>query len=667
MSRPNKYTDTLYENSPLEFETLINNLNEWENNPIEASRHCFKHLYNIIRYQQKKIEIIDNQKASNNDLHSGLNTKINITDFMNTLNEINQNIELRPAIDQIQFYLNEKISKNEIKDLLKSKLSLEEIKSYINNGDLKINTQSIIEDLNRNFVNFKNLSDILSTKADKENVLNLLNQKPNKKDLEIINNELTQLSDKYKGIDDTLNKIINNIDQQINNVNNDLNNNKVDTKDFINVVNKLNNFESKINKDSNNFNNAISDLEQKINEMLNKYELIEKNIRMYDDNFKEISNKEKDDFISNAIENFENKVNLVYNDINKIHSLLEEKVNKYEIESINLKIKEIYTKTSLFSSQKYFTPQDFENFYNNICDDIHQKFIDMQTYTKDFLKKFDNDIIQNLDTKASNEEMNKIKMDINQLKYLVDQKGDLNIVNNIEDILNNINQNYINKNDYENFLEICQKDIQEMKNDIVLKSNIDETLSYLKDKADINDVNTALNQIHDELDIKLSVQDFDVAMNNQNKINSALVQNNQIGIWVWESGVLKNNHNVPWEIQKINNYPENFIWNKDSDTIVVKHKGIYLCNLGFFMSNNTFIQLYVNGEMILSKTNNKSECDNTKYTQKYEDNLKYNKIKESVTGINIKEFLFLQEKSRITVSYDGSDNVMGFFELKMIC
>ncbi len=249
MSRPNKYTDTLYENSPLEFETLINNLNEWENNPIEASRYCFKHLYNIIRYQQKKIEIIDNQKASNNDLHSGLNTKLNITDFMNTLNEINQNIDLRPTIDQIQFYLNEKISKNEIKDLLKNKPSLEEIKSYISNGDIKINTQSIMEDLNRNFVNFNNLSDILSTKADKDNVINLLNQKPNKKDLEIINNELIKLSDKYKGIDDSFNKIINNIDQQINNVNNDLNNNRVDKKDFINVVNKLNNFESKINKD----------------------------------------------------------------------------------------------------------------------------------------------------------------------------------------------------------------------------------------------------------------------------------------------------------------------------------------------------------------------------------------------------------------------------------
>ena len=54
-------------------------------------------------------------------------------------------------------------------------------------------------------------------------------------------------------------------------------------------------------------------------------------------------------------------------------------------------------------------------------------------------------------------------------------------------------------------------------------------MTYLKNKADINDVNNALNQTHDELDIKLSFQDFNNVMDNQYKINSALLQNNQVG------------------------------------------------------------------------------------------------------------------------------------------
>jgi hypothetical protein len=257
MSRNNKYNDYLQESSPMEFETLINNINEWENNPIEASRHCFKHLYNIIRYQQKKIEIIDNQKASNNDLYSGLNTKINITDFMNTINETNQNIELRPTNDQIQLFLGEKISKNEIKELLKNKPSLEDIKSYINKGEIKLNLKNISEDLNRNFVTFKNMSDILSTKANKNDILNILNQKADKKDFENLKDEIMKLNNKIKGIDDNLENIVNNIEKKVNDMNNILNNNKVDKKDFTNMVNQINNIESNMNENSNIFTFTI--------------------------------------------------------------------------------------------------------------------------------------------------------------------------------------------------------------------------------------------------------------------------------------------------------------------------------------------------------------------------------------------------------------------------
>ena len=152
-------------------------------------------------------------------------------------------------------------------------------------------------------------------------------------------------------------------------------------------------------------------------------------------------------------------------------------------------------------------------------------------------------------------------------------------------------------------------------------------------------------------------------MNNLNKINSALLQNNQVGEWLWESGIVKNNHYVSWEIQKINNCPENFIWSKDSDIIVVKQKGIYLISLAFFMQNNAFIQLYINGEIVLSKNNTEKELEN----ENNFNNLKKNLIVESQTGISISEFILLQEKSRICVLYDGTDNVKGVLALKMLC
>ena len=670
MARKNNYIDNLYENSSVEFESLINNLNEWGSNPIESSRQCFKHLYNIIRYQQKEIEIIDNQKISQKEFSSALNIKANIGDFMSALNEISKNLEKCPTIEQFKLYLDEKISKKEIDELLKNKLSLEEIKTHFKNGEIKININDILDDLNINFVSYKNLNDILSSKVNKNDIMNLLNLKANKTDINKINidfKNLNSLNDKLKEMVNNYDKVINNINQKIKDINDDLHNNKIDKNDLNTINNQLNNFGSKLENDSNITNNALSDFEQKINLIINKYESLDKTIQIHYNNINEKLDKEKEKKNKESIlvENFENKINSLYNDITKIYKILDNKLNKYEIDPLNLNLKELYSKIKIFYDQKYITAQDIDKIYNSISEDIHEKFIEIENYTKDFLKKFDNDIVLNLDSKASIEEINSIKMDINQLKYLVDKKADLETMNNVEDILKNINQNYICKNDYENFVQYCQNNIEEMKNDIILKSNIDETMSYLKNKADINDINLALNQIHDELDIKLSLQDFNHAMNNQNKINSALLLSNKIGEWVWESGNLKNLHNVPWEIQKMNNLPENFVWNENSDTIVIKQKGIYLCNLAFFVKTNAIIQLYVNGDMILSKNNNENILEgNERYRI---NNININPNYESITGININELLFLQEKSRICISYNGGDNVKGVLMLKMLC
>ena len=670
MARKNNYIDNLYENSSVEFESLINNLNEWGSNPIESSRQCFKHLYNIIRYQQKEIEIIDNQKISQKEFSSALNIKANIGDFMSALNEISKNLEKCPTIEQFKLYLDEKISKKEIDELLKNKLSLEEIKTHFKNGEIKININDILDDLNINFVSYKNLNDILSSKVNKNDIMNLLNLKANKTDIDKINNDfknLNSLNNKMKEMVNNYDKIIDNINQKIKDINDDLYNIKIDKNDLNTINNQLNNFGSKLENDSNNTNNALSDFEQKINLIINKYESLDKTIQIHYNNINEKLDKEKEKKNKESIlvENFENKINSLYNDITKIYKILDNKLNKYEIDPLNLNLKELYSKIKIFYDQKYITAQDIDKIYNSISEDIHEKFIEIENYTKDFLKKFDNDIVLNLDSKASIEEINSIKMDINQLKYLVDKKADLETMNNVEDILKNINQNYICKNDYENFVQYCQNNIEEMKNDIILKSNIDETMSYLKNKADINDINLALNQIHDELDIKLSLQDFNHAMNNQNKINSALLLSNKIGEWVWESGNLKNLHNVPWEIQKMNNLPENFVWNENSDTIVIKQKGIYLCNLAFFVKTNAIIQLYVNGDMILSKNNNENILEgNERYRI---NNININPNYESITGININELLFLQEKSRICISYNGGDNVKGVLMLKMLC
>ena len=117
----NKQSDINYDldnNNNIQFETMLNNINEWQNNPIEATRLCFKYLYEISRSQQKNIEYLEKQKASKNELSSGLSTKGDLADIMHTFNEVAQNMEQRPTKDEILIILDGKIGKSELNKIL---------------------------------------------------------------------------------------------------------------------------------------------------------------------------------------------------------------------------------------------------------------------------------------------------------------------------------------------------------------------------------------------------------------------------------------------------------------------------------------------------------------------------------------------------------------------
>ena len=104
----------------------------------------FKALSEVVRTQGLKInelEKVINTKASKSELNSGLNIKANIADVMKTFSEAANNIESRPTMEEMQSYLNEKVSKTDIqviylnfylKFYLTSKPSLEEVKHMVN-------------------------------------------------------------------------------------------------------------------------------------------------------------------------------------------------------------------------------------------------------------------------------------------------------------------------------------------------------------------------------------------------------------------------------------------------------------------------------------------------------------------------------------------------------
>ena len=653
------------DNSIIQFESMLNNISEWQNNPIEATRLCFKYLYEINRSTQKNLEIIDKNKATKIELSTGLNTKGDLSDIMQTFNEVAQNMEQRPTKEELDLKIEDKIN--------------EEIKKVLVSGDIKINLKKNLGDLNENFVNKKELREIIkNNKINNDNLSNLLNEKVNKTEINNILKDLKnfgELNEKVKNIDNDLDRLIDNMKKQFKSIDNSINNlvsckleikdleslNKAISENNKNNSNKneeINNDIQQIKNEINVFNSKYNNLNGIIGDIKSKYEILDINLKNNENNMiKKIEGQI--DIIAERI----NNNNLDNNDIQKFMYIINQ-----NIEQINEKIYNMENK-------KYLLISDFEN----LSLQLKSEMKDIENYTKDYYKNFYEDLLKNINKKMDIDEAKSIleqKVDQNTFQKMINSKSSSTDIDNIKlttSKLTNEIQNKLDIDKFDTIIESILSNIQEIKNDLVLKGNIDEIMSYLKNKASIDDVNKALVEIHSELDSKSSLEDFNHAMNNQNSINKYLAEENSIAKYIWKSGNVSKGYAVPWEEQIVNTLPENFIWEKDDICITVKKKGIYLISLGFFVEEKPTVQVMINGESVLSQVNSNAfivRQDNSKEFNlnslgKIED--KEQNGYNCVTGLTMNEFLCLENMSKIVISYSGSNSVKGVMSIKQIC
>jgi len=653
------------DNSIIQFESMLNNISEWQNNPIEATRLCFKYLYEINRSTQKNLEIIDKNKATKIELSTGLNTKGDLSDIMQTFNEVAQNMEQRPTKEELDLKIEDKIN--------------EEIKKVLASGDIKINLKKNLGDLNENFVNKKELREIIkNNKINNDNLSNLLNEKVNKTEINNILKDLKnfgELNEKVKNIDNDLDRLIDNMKKQFKSIDNSINNlvsckleikdleslNKAISENNKNNSNKneeINNDIQQIKNEINVFNSKYNNLNGIIGDIKSKYEILDINLKNNENNMiKKIEGQI--DIIAERI----NNNNLDNNDIQKFMYIINQ-----NIEQINEKIYNMENK-------KYLLISDFEN----LSLQLKSEMKDIENYTKDYYKNFYEDLLKNINKKMDIDEAKSIleqKVDQNTFQKMINSKSSSTDIDNIKlttSKLTNEIQNKLDIDKFDTIIESILSNIQEIKNDLVLKGNIDEIMSYLKNKASIDDVNKALVEIHSELDSKSSLEDFNHAMNNQNSINKYLAEENSIAKYIWKSGNVSKGYAVPWEEQIVNTLPENFIWEKDDICITVKKKGIYLISLGFFVEEKPTVQVMINGESVLSQVNSNAfivRQDNSKEFNlnslgKIED--KEQNGYNCVTGLTMNEFLCLENMSKIVISYSGSNSVKGVMSIKQIC
>jgi hypothetical protein len=128
------------------------------------------------------------------------------------------------------------------------------------------------------------------------------------------------------------------------------------------------------------------------------------------------------------------------------------------------------------------------------------------------LKSFEGDINRALEKKANVFDVTAIvngKSDAVATNLSIQTKANLSDFENLKLTVDKLSRENLNKLDFNKFdayITDTRSAVEEIQRDLMMKANIKEMLNLLKNKSDIDDVNKALTQIHEELDAKTAVE-----------------------------------------------------------------------------------------------------------------------------------------------------------------
>ena len=698
----------------VQFETTLNNIIQWQSNPTEATRLCFKFLYSIIRAEQNKIELLSAQKASKSDLNAGLNIKANIADIMRTFSEVAQNMEQRPSLEEVNLMLEEKVGKKEIETMIKSRPTFDQIKLAFLNGELK--PKKTYENLDEKYINFKQFTDTI-------NELKVENEAFYKRTDKKIEDNIGNLSKKISEFDGDLDRFIDNVKKQFNSINvllNKINGDKADKKE-VEILKSILNTHS-LSSPTESLLSQLSSSEQrfsaKIREISEKFDAFSQenalSIREIVD-FNKKSAKNFDLFEAEMSklreENTATKGNLetIFRNLEALHVNLEDMEGKFcelkgGLEELRGKMKGNLDDFSQLSAG-FVSFEKFEQMFGEVNKGIQRKIDELENYTKTYLRNLDGEMEKNFGGKVGVEEM----------REWMGEKVDVGEFNSLKLNVNEIIVELNNRITHAKFIEASQEiknDIFNIKKDLMIKANIDEIMNYLNNKADAELTNQALTNINNILETKASSSHLKSFIEDQSKINKGLLTDNKFIRLMWDNKELRDGCIIIWNKLMYNTSYQFYDWGNDEKIIpsksdfsqtnssippnpsnfykttsanininviqeqvsvsqnpfqiTIKCSGIYEISLVFFVKERPTVQLLVNEEEILSLVGG------TEGVIRHENDVLGGKFagpwteKGGRSSVRMREFVRLEKEDRVSVSYSGSLEVVGMVEVRYV-
>ena len=606
-------------------------------------------------------------KANLKDINTKLDLKANNADVFQAIDNLCNSIENLPTTSQINDLSQEKVSKSEIIYYLKAKPSFEDMDTLL---DEKIDKKTFNNKYEEIIDNFKKLKKDIMEKIDE------FATKEEIKKIEIKEKEIFNLLDKKAEKDNVFNSLKLKSDK---NEMNTILGNKLDKADLANILKLL---EEKMNKEE--FINYKKNQETQINQKNNQ--LDESYLKI----IKEINNS-----VQEMQKDINKRFDLINTDIEKMDENLKSKYESVNIMINNINKRKIDSKDFMNSLKKKLDLDKFDSMIKKIKSNLEHNFLEISKTNKEIIEQLiDNKIndINNIFFENLNNQNNKLNDYLNENKnnwseYQIDVQSMINKCNSENKLeIRKLRNEFLEKVETkitEKFYDLTEEIKNKNTPNSFLNSNDNENKeknknikneSQIREKGEINEINKQLAEIKKEIDNNRI--EFSKTIDNQTLINEILCEENKLGKWGWTNGKLKNNNKIIWDIQLVNTFPDNYIFENEKSIILIKQGGIYELIFGFYGYNKKpNIQIFVNNEVIISNSNkiNKNIVENGNHVlnvtnsgfYKSNKNIAINGGFRNITGITLVDFIYLENNSKLSVFYNG-ENGKGFISIKKI-
>ena len=606
-------------------------------------------------------------KANLKDINTKLDLKANNADVFQAIDNLCNSIENLPTTSQINDLSQEKVSKSEIIYYLKAKPSFEDMDTLLNE---KIDKKTFINKYEEIIDNFKKLKKDIMEKIDE------FATKEEIKKIEIKEKEIFNLLDKKAEKDNVFNSLKLKSDK---NEMNTILGNKLDKADLANILKLL---EEKMNKEE--FINYKKNQETQINQKNNQ--LDESYLKI----IKEINNS-----VQEMQKDINKRFDLINTDIEKMDENLKSKYESVNIMINNINKRKIDSKDFMNSLKKKLDLDKFDSMIKKIKSNLEHNFLEISKTNKEIIEQLiDNKIndINNIFFENLNNQNNKLNDYLNENKnnwseYQIDVQSMINKCNSENKLeIRKLRNEFLEKVETkitEKFYDLTEEIKNKNTPNSFLNSNDNENKeknknikneSQIREKGEINEINKQLAEIKKEIDNNRI--EFSKTIDNQALINEILCEENKLGKWGWTNGKLKNNNKIIWDIQLVNTFPDNYIFENEKSILLIKQGGIYELIFGFYGYNKKpNIQIFVNNEVIISNSNkiNKNIVENGNHVlnvtnsgfYKSNKNIAINGGFRNITGITLVDFIYLENNSKLSVFYNG-ENGKGFISIKKI-